>query len=510
MDSDRETVKHRNVVSEKNKHKFHLDSDDSQSENPTKLIRKLGRHNSVSNAEATLSGDARLRRCQPDHPIHSPRDSILSMSDGFSKFDGIVNNCLLILFLGSSRLLLENVIKYGLRVNPLDWLLYVIQSSRDESYYATPLWLLASNFHLIFVLQLEKLLSKGIVSSIVGFWIHVLDLTVVIGAPWIAFWFWPNSFSLMGRMLICTLHILLFMKIWSFVHVNHWCREAKLQAKKMQRGRSFSYKAYKKTSIIEEARSSGSLVSYPHNLSLRDLYYFMAAPTLCYELNFPRTDRIRKWFLFRRACEVLLLSNLVLASFQQFIIPTVTNSMKPFSEMDHIRCGERLLKLALPNHALWVVWFYLVFHSFLNITGELMMFADRKFYGAWWNAPDVGTFWRLWNLPVHNWCLRHLFRPCLRAGVSKPVAGLLVFGLSAFLHEYLVSVPLCMHKIMVFAGMALQIPLIAVSASLSKRWGWQWGNLLLWSSLILGQPLGMLVYFHDYVVLNLDITQFTS
>ena len=50
-----------------------------------------------------------------------------------------------------------------------------------------------------------------------------------------------------------------------------------------------------------------------------------------------------------------------------------------------------------------------------------------------------------------------------------------------------------------------QVPLIAVSAWLSKRFGWRWGNLLLWASLILGQPLCILVYFYDYAVVNLDL-----
>lgn len=39
---------------------------------------------------------------------------------------------------------------------------------------------------------------------------------------------------------------------------------------------------------------STALVQYPDNLNLRDLYYYILAPTLCYELNFPRTQRIRK------------------------------------------------------------------------------------------------------------------------------------------------------------------------------------------------------------------------
>lgn len=37
-----------------------------------------------------------------------------------------------------------------------------------------------------------------------------------------------------------------------------------------------------------------ALVQYPDNLNLSDLFYYILAPTLCYELNFPRTQRIRK------------------------------------------------------------------------------------------------------------------------------------------------------------------------------------------------------------------------
>ena len=36
------------------------------------------------------------------------------------------------------------------------------------------------------------------------------------------------------------------------------------------------------------------IVQYPDNLTVKDIYYFWYAPTLCYELNFPRSNRIRK------------------------------------------------------------------------------------------------------------------------------------------------------------------------------------------------------------------------
>lgn len=75
--------------------------------------------------------------------------------------------------------------------------------------------------------------------------------------------------------------------------------------------------------------------------------YFLCAPTLCYELNFPRTSRVRKRFLLKRLLEVLIGVNVLMALFQQWIIPSVRNSLIPFSNMDMALATERLLKLAV-------------------------------------------------------------------------------------------------------------------------------------------------------------------
>ena len=78
--------------------------------------------------------------------------------------------------------------------------------------------------------------------------------------------------------------------------------------------------------------------------------------------------------------------------------------------MQVFKAIERLLKLAIPNHLIWLVWFYLIFHSFLNTVGEVLRFADREFYRDWWNSNNVLEFWKTWNLPVHRWAVRHLFK----------------------------------------------------------------------------------------------------
>ena len=38
----------------------------------------------------------------------------------------------------------------------------------------------------------------------------------------------------------------------------------------------------------------------------------------------------------------------------------------------------------VPNHLIWLIFFYWLFHSCLNAVAELMHFGDREFYRDWW------------------------------------------------------------------------------------------------------------------------------
>jgi len=280
---------------------------------------------------------------------------------------------------------------------------------------------------------------------------------------------------------------------------HKWCREERSSPNKKQKAND--------DEIEMKQEFKGKLVEYPDNLSQRDLYYFIFAPTFCYELNFPRSPRIRYRFLFRRIFEALFLSGLWVALTQQWIVPTVKNSMKPFQELDYPRFVERIMKLAIPNHFLWLIFFYAYFHSFLNIVAEIMRFGDRVFYRDWWNANTVQSFWQNWNIPIHRWAHRHLFLPMLRSGYSKLHASLAVFLLSAFFHELLVSVPLRMIKLWAFMGMLTQVP---YAFFVSKCLSGNYGNIAVWISLIVGQPVAILMYYHDYFVTHYEVSNATS
>lgn len=54
-------------------------------------------------------------------------------------------------------------------------------------------------------------------------------------------------------------------------------------------------------------------------------------------------------------------------------------------------------------------------------------------------------------------CYRHLYIPIVEMGYGKTTASVVVFFISAFFHEYLVSVPLKTFKIWAFMGMMGQV-----------------------------------------------------
>jgi diacylglycerol O-acyltransferase-1 len=96
--------------------------------------------------------------------------------------------------------------------------------------------------------------------------------------------------------------------------------------------------------------------------------------------------------------------------------------------------------------------------------------------------------------------VRHLYFPCIRRGFSKTAASVVVFFVSAVMHEIMFSVPLHMIRFHSFIGMMAQIPLSAVTKYLYKRLpGTSIGNIIFWVSFCLvGQPTAMLLYTFDY------------
>lgn len=57
-----------------------------------------------------------------------------------------------------------------------------------------------------------------------GICMHIINLVVLILCPLVIIHVRGDAFSLVGSMTVCFLYSVLFMKLWSYVHVNRWCR----------------------------------------------------------------------------------------------------------------------------------------------------------------------------------------------------------------------------------------------------------------------------------------------
>ena len=84
------------------------------------------------------------------------------------------------------------------------------------------------------------------------------------------------------------------------------------------------------------AVSARGVVIYPQNLTLQNLAYFMVAPTLVYQLNYPRREAIRWSKLGKWAVALVLGAALYAFIIDQYFIPSMVSGMRPFSEMNYM------------------------------------------------------------------------------------------------------------------------------------------------------------------------------
>lgn len=426
---------------------------------------------------------------------HEARNSLFSSKSGFVDYRGFLNLCVILLAISNARLFLENVMKYGILVDPFQWIATVLHNPYQ---WPNALLMLGSHVFILVAFYIEVFIARGKISAGVGSIIHIINLIlVVIMPPALILLQEPHP---IGSLFALCVYTIVFIKLWSYAQTNSWYREdyvkSSVQSRRLKRSSSMP------SQEMEKLTSKTVEIKYPYNLTIKNLYYFIFAPTLCYELNYPRTKRINKTFLFRRVVEFLFLLQLELALCQQWIVPTLQKAIVPIHKLDGSRMLERLLRLSIPNHLMWLIFFYWFFHSTLNVLAEVLRFADREFYRDWWNSETIVYFWKAWNIPVHKWCTRHVYKPLLKRGYSKFVAQVTVFIVSAFFHEYLVSVPLHVFKLWAFMGMVAQLPLAALTDWMSKRYSRHYGNMVVWTSVIIGQPMAVLAYVYYYYVLR--------
>lgn len=134
--------------------------------------------------------------------------------------------------------------------------------------------------------------------------------------------------------------------------------------------------------------------------------------------------------------------------------------------------------------------FYVIWECLLNVLAELTRFADRGFYGPWWNSISFDQYARDWNRPVHNFLLRHVYHSSISFfHMSRTQATFFTFFLSAVVHEV---VMFCLFKKVrgyLFAFQLTQIPQAAFCKSRYMKGRDTLGNIIFWFGIFIGPSL---------------------
>lgn len=402
------------------------------------------------------------------------RESPLSSDAIFKQSHaGLFNLCVVVLVAVNSRLIIENLMKYGWLIRSDFWF-----SSRSLRDWPLLMCCLTLPIFPLLAFFVEKLVQQRYISeSVVGI-LHILITTTSVLYPVLVILRCDSAVQ--SGVILMLFSCIVWMKLVSYAHTSSDMRAI---AKSLDKG---------------ETCPASSGINYPYEVRFKSLLYFMVAPTLCYQTSYPRTARIRKGWVARQLIKLVIFTGFMGFIIEQYINPIVKNSQHPLKG-NFLYAIERVLKLSVPNLYVWLCMFYCFFHLWLNILAELLCFGDREFYKDWWNAKTVDEYWRMWNMPVHKWMVRHIYFPCLQHGIPKVVALLFAFLVSALFHELCIAVPCHIFKFWAFIGIMFQIPLVVLTNFLQNKFrNSMVGNMIFWCFFsILGQPMSVLLYYHD-------------
>lgn len=249
------------------------------------------------------------------------------------------------------------------------------------------------------------------------------------------------------------------------------------------------------TSDVDDVNNAQQLSQAILLPSFNSYLYFLFAPTLLYRDSYPRTTHIRWKFALARLMEVIAVAFLYSYIFERYIKVQYGNI--GLEELSLRTFVIKLHSMVMPNNIIFLCGFYLVLHSWLNFTAELLRFGDRMFYRDWWTSSTYDAYFRNWNVVVHDWLYEYIYKESynhLFKG-SKLPASLMVFYTSALVHEHIIGFALRLFFPVLFCFFGgFAVLLVFLFRNASKRVG----NFVVWFTLIFGNGLLFSLYSIEY------------
>lgn len=274
--------------------------------------------------------------------------------------------------------------------------------------------------------------------------------------------------------------------------------------------------------LARELTSPVGNVTYPRNLSWGNHFDYLLCPTLCYELEYPRTASVDWVALFWKTVATFVCIFLLTIVSEEFILPVLTEasarlnppdpSLAPSASEALLILAETVSWLLFPFTVTFLLVFLVIFEYVLGSFAEITRFADRHFYSDWWNSTDWMEFSREWNVPVYSFLRRHVYSAS-REKMGRPMATVMTFLISAVGHEIVMG---CISKKIRgygFVCQMLQLPIVMLQRTRWVRGRETLNNAMFWCSMILGLSTvsfpGAPWWFVSVVVANVALDLFS-
>ena len=145
--------------------------------------------------------------------------------------------------------------------------------------------------------------------------------------------------------------------------------------------------------LAVELTSPLGRVTFPENLTLSNFVDFLLCPTLCYELEYPRTQRTQWMELFYKVLAVFGCIFLMTITSEEFVAPVLGDAATRLRGVDTLLekgliMAETISWLLFPFMVTFLLVFLVIFEYILGAFAEITCFADRQFYADWWNSCD--------------------------------------------------------------------------------------------------------------------------
>ncbi|KAG0133999.1 MBOAT, membrane-bound O-acyltransferase family-domain-containing protein [Tuber indicum] len=242
------------------------------------------------------------------------------------------------------------------------------------------------------------------------------------------------------------------------------------------------------SSYVED--NDGPRVVYPQNLTWWNYFEYIHFPTVVYELVYPRTTTINWPYVLEKTTATFGVLGIMIVVSQHLILPVVlqTHTLRLLPLSSRLQAFPYiLLDLIFPFMIEYLMAWYLIWELILNALAELTFFADRGFYGPWWNSTTWDAFARDWNKPVHNFLLRHVYHSSISTWhVSRGTATVITFLLSAIVHELVMWSLFKRLRGYLLVAQMLQVPLVYASRTKLLKGRETLGNVIFWLGIYTG------------------------